>query len=370
MDNLIKEIINKINVGKAVLFVGAGFSKNCINIDNNNLPLGKDLAHKICKLGKFDISDDLTYASERYIDEGNSLEKLVELLKKELTIKEVSKDVKKICTLIPWHKIYTTNYDNAIETCLSDLIPLDLTSNVNDYYIQDKRCLHINGYIKNLNTKNINKGFYLSDETSLADIFNNSAWSNVFTNDIDTCSCAIFIGYSLSDYDIKKIIHNQAQRENIYFIISKDTPEDKLYQYKKFGKPISIGIEGFLQKIIENENLFNLYELNNAQVLTPYELLPEQNITISDKNLIDMFVYGKINIGLLEKSILRDNNYVIFRKKIEYISNDLLTNSVLITSELGNGKTLFLKESLPILRKKYKHIYVIEEYTSDILKKN
>lgn len=79
--------------------------------------------------------------------------------------------------------------------------------------------------------------------------------------------------------------------------------------------------------------------------------------------------HGKINIGLLEKSILRDNNYVIFRKKIEYISNDLLTNSVLITSELGNGKTIFLKESLPILRKKYKHIYVIEEYTSDILKK-
>ena len=34
----------------------------------------------------------------------------------------------------------------------------------------------------------------------------------------------------------------------------------------------------------------------------------------------------------------------------------------MLTSELGNGKTLFIKELLPILSKKFKHIFLIDDY--------
>ena len=43
-DIIFNKLLNKINVGKAILFVGAGFSKDSINVSDNNLPLAKELS--------------------------------------------------------------------------------------------------------------------------------------------------------------------------------------------------------------------------------------------------------------------------------------------------------------------------------------
>lgn len=368
MDYYLYEIIEKINVGKAILFTGAGFSRKCININNSNFPLASDLAKKICKLGEFPESKDLNYASERYKEEEHSEKKLISMLKNELLVKHVSDEVKNICTAIPWYKIYTTNYDNVIESCLPEILPLDLTDNTNDIQIQDKRCLHINGYIKKLSTTTLNNGFYLSNETSVADIFNKSAWSTVFKNDIDRCSCLIFIGYSLSDFELQKIIYNTSLKEHIYFVVNKEITNEEEYKYKKFGKVVPLGTEGFSQKIMENSDRIILNTANKFKSIKKYELTTSRQNEISDNDIIDMFVYGKINIELLEKSVLSNNNYVIFRNKIEKIAEELVSRHVLITSDLGNGKTLFIKELLPVLSKKFKNIYIIDDYNSNCAK--
>lgn len=302
MDTYFKEIIEKINVGKAILFVGAGFSQHCINITGTTCPLADALAEKICTRGKIDPpSTDLNYTSEKYCHEGNNLNELISLLKDELTVSEVSEEVKTICTSVPWYKIYTTNYDNAVESCLPDLLPLDLTDNVNNLQIQDKRCLHINGYIEKLTLQNLNNGFYLSDETSMADIFNSSPWSTVFKNDVDRCSCLIFIGYSLSDFDIKKIIYNTAMRENIYFIVKQDISKESEYKYSKLGKVVCIGVEGFAQKIKQYSHQIKFNTINQLTSIKKYELTTNTDDTISDKDLIDMFVYGKLISGYWKK---------------------------------------------------------------------
>ncbi|MBQ7739139.1 MAG: hypothetical protein IJT59_05760 [Desulfovibrionaceae bacterium] len=68
-DIIFNKLLNKINVGKAILFVGAGFSKDSINVSDNNLPLAKELSIQISNLGQFGQSEDLKYTSNRYFIE-------------------------------------------------------------------------------------------------------------------------------------------------------------------------------------------------------------------------------------------------------------------------------------------------------------
>ena len=54
-------IIDQIKSGKAILFVGSGFSRNTINIKNSKLPTAEYLADMIGELGQFDADKDLKW---------------------------------------------------------------------------------------------------------------------------------------------------------------------------------------------------------------------------------------------------------------------------------------------------------------------
>ena len=54
--------------GKAVLFLGSGFSSEATNILNENLPIGRELSYAICDEMNINRSDKLSISSERYVD--------------------------------------------------------------------------------------------------------------------------------------------------------------------------------------------------------------------------------------------------------------------------------------------------------------
>ena len=83
MVNISNKLSEAIASGKAVLFTGAGFSRECESINSTAILQAKDLSAEICKLGKFDRSDNLMYSSERYIaDNDGNMTVLVDFLKK------------------------------------------------------------------------------------------------------------------------------------------------------------------------------------------------------------------------------------------------------------------------------------------------
>ena len=82
-DALIQGIIS----GNAVLFAGAGFSRACENVSSSQIIAAEDLSEEICNLGKFKISKNLMYSSERYISANpENPSNLVEFLKKNYKI--------------------------------------------------------------------------------------------------------------------------------------------------------------------------------------------------------------------------------------------------------------------------------------------
>ena len=169
-------IIDQIKSGKAILFVGSGFSRNTINIKNSKLPTAEYLADMIGELGQFDADKDLKYAAEKFIRDNDSM-KLIDFIKDTFTIKKPLPHQEQIVNQ-PWKRIYTTNYDLCIEEAGKivgkRIETVEINDDPKDYLLKKNSCIHINGSINSLNTESLNTTFKLSSSSYLsADSFLN-----------------------------------------------------------------------------------------------------------------------------------------------------------------------------------------------------
>jgi hypothetical protein len=99
--------------GRALLFTGAGFSRGAINLRGTQFKTGRELAKHFANLTGLPEATELEDAAEWFV---NTLgkERLVEELQNEFTVKAVAPAHVDLLTY-PWHRVYTTNYDNVAE---------------------------------------------------------------------------------------------------------------------------------------------------------------------------------------------------------------------------------------------------------------
>lgn len=122
---------------------------------------------------------------------------MIHILKQEFTISKISPDHKYIGSH-KWARIYTTNYDDIIETAYKQnrtgeyLTPVTLSDHPNSYQDKSKISIHLNGYINNLTTDTLNSEFRLINRSYLTEDFINSKWIEIFKGDIKACD-AIFL---------------------------------------------------------------------------------------------------------------------------------------------------------------------------------
>ena len=364
----IDDLLRLISQGNTLLFVGSGFSTFAYNLNNEKMPTAKQLADKIGKLGNFDADGDLFFAVEKYL-KNFSKNTLITFLKKEFTTKNFEPILKNILKF-HFRRIYTTNYDDVIERVSSDLginrKSIDAEMSPKNYFKHLDICVHINGYIKNLNEENFEKSFKLSESSYLeSDSFTRSEWWYSFKKDLEASSAIIFIGYSLYDIEIKKILYNNCFKEKTYFITIEDLSEKEIFKFEKFGRIINIGI-GKLSNILKDIELSKYNEKFN--VFKKYKLT---DINI-DENIKDIDIFNLLTRGFLNKNklvtSLNDKNkfYVIKRKIIKKIIDKIQEHDfIVINAEFGNGKTILLEQLKYFVNKIGYDIYELIDYELD-----
>ncbi len=371
----VEKLIKLIMTGKAILFAGAGFSMGSVSIIGEKLKLSKDLAKEIDKITDEDTDGDLYEASQNAIDSGKSLE-LIDLLKKLFLVQDVKEWHLNILKL-PWRRFYTTNYDNVIE--LSGLkngksiVPVTIGDDKEK--LQNNICLHINGYVENLTTDTLNSSFKLTESSYLhQDTLNNSPWVDVFESDIKRASAVVFIGYSLYDYDIQKLLFkHDVYKDKVYFITSNKSCE-KIKREKEYGKVINRGIEGFSQLIDEHKDLTKNKQLDEYYYESFKMIkLPEAYREPSHDDIRNFLIFGKNNIDYLTSAIIAPerNRHIIIPSWIEECRYLLLENKYLhISGDLGTGKTIGLKLFEYLLRKEGEVVFFLDtsygDYEGDI----
>lgn len=368
----VSQLLRQISTGRAILFTGAGFSKKTTNTDGLEPPLAKDLALEICRLGSFEEDEDLRYATDYYLSNCDN-EELVKLLKRKFTLNQVSPDHEIICNL-DWRRFYTTNYDRCIEISAGrvgkvvECIDIDMPPH--EYYRREGICVHLNGSVNNLTGESLNKEFKLSTSSYIsADSFLTSDWHYCFKKDLERSSAIVFVGYSMYDVEIQKILYeNESLKEKTYFIVGQDPSPKSSFTLSKFGKVLPIGVDGFSKAIGDNADIFQINEGSyNLQSLCLYEL-SDVSRDIRDSNVETMLLYGDIDDGYVDSGVVGDQRipYLVLREQLEQVVEFTKDGrNTVVYGDLGNGKSMFLRELKAYLTVNSVEVYYISDWDGD-----
>ncbi len=349
--------------GNAILFTGSGFSKGATNIQDGNFLTGRELRMLLQK--ESGIAEEITLglAAEMFIKHNKSVDPLIALLHKQYTTKSVASHHRLIGS-VNWRRIYTTNYDNVLEIAYSEnsrkLAPVTLAHDPAQLSSKVDVCVHINGYIDLLTRESIFNTFKLTDTSYLTDDFSKSDWAFIFRTDLRQAQAIFFLGYSLYDIDITRILYEEPELiEKCFFITQPDPSPALKFTLDKFGTVIPEGVTSFANKIDDRKRTWNPAKIEPVYVAFENVQAPKILSEIKDQDIFNLFLYGRDNTDLIYSSLLtpKDVKYYIRRAAIDSIFSSIGKGrkTFLLSSALGNGKThLCLGIAFSALAKGYK----------------
>ena len=367
----IRESIRLSFEGNCVLFTGAGASVSAKNIKDDYIKASGKLTELLYDRCDLENDGNLSYAVDSYLETHGEFS-IINLLKEEYTVRSVATE-HSILASIPWKRIYTTNYDNVLEFSYNQNGKLLSPVSLNDrhYFYKDKShlCIHLNGHIGDLNPEALNNNFKLSDVSYLTNDFKNSEWITLFRNDLRTSDAIFFVGFSLNyDLDLKRIVFNSPDiQDKCFFIVHENEKQVTLKNIEKFGKVYPIGLIGFTDQIVQLKRSYiprttTKIKFNSFLETKFSNIAPEQK----DVDNYKLFVNGNINTQLLQYSIFDSNEfqYIVDRDKtkiaVEAIKNGC--RDLLILSDLGNGKTIFVQSMKFHLKSEGYEVFEFSKY--------
>lgn len=368
------DFIRRIVNGNAVLFTGAGFSSDSISLTGKNPICAKELSKKICKLCNIDEDEDLGFSSD-YAISNRFADTLISLLKDFFVIKSVSSDTDTI-TSIKWRRIYTTNYDRSLEigftNCGKKYQTVGIDSEIPDYINNDNLCIHLNGCIESVTKENLNTTFKLSNSSYVNfDLKDSPNWHYLFENDLRLCSAIVFVGYSLYDFDIKKILHeNPDLCEKTFFVISKNPSGKEKFQLSKYGNLLSIEKSGVAELIRKNKSKFTdnekMFYLKSFYQYTEHSIQKDE---IRDNDIENFLLLGKKQNTLVSRILQEDGFFAVRRKNLIDRALSILSQNkdVLITGSYGNGKSCLLQQIATKLMQQSKEVYFLNNENIDFI---
>ena len=377
-DLIKKEDIYNIFSGESILFLGAGFSIENKNANGDLLPSGKSLSVELQQASNIQFPDEnigLDIASEYFIEKVGKT-RLVNFLKERFTVSDCF-DWQKDLLALPWKRIYTTNYDNVLELASTQsknhrrTIAVD--SRLDNVDNLENTIIHINGFIDNITEENLKNSTKLTSESYADEYLIKSSWNTELSNSFKYAKNIYFIGFSAaSDLDLKRIIASQEQIRNKVYFINGNVPEIIKISLEKFGKVTNLTGESFTKQILLEKK--DYIPVDSTKDLKTYSFVASRieadNSRIRGEDITDLLISGKVDERKLFANYNR-SNYVLYREKInDVISNLGKYDLVTVTSNLGNGKSIFLKilESV-LIQKGYKvftYSNVSENIYSDI----
>ncbi len=375
IDDVEKELLTKISTGNAILFTGAGFSLDLVSLNGKHPLRASDLSKEICKIAEIESDDDLKYSSDVCISKKRITE-LINLLKECYIIQSVGEeksDTDLICS-VKWRRIYTTNYDRGLEIGLTNnhkkYQTISIDAEVSKYIKYENPIIHLNGFIDNLSEESLNTSFKLSNSSYVdSDLSDSPNWRYFFNQDLDKCSAVVFVGYSLYDMDIEKLLHeNEKLRNKTYFITEKNVSPKNQFRFEKYGKILSIEKHGFAELIKNKASSFS----TSPKMMKGFASYSEDVLKddIRDNDIQTFLLYGKNQESLAASILLSVNSnqhFAVHRKEIISDVMDRISDNrhVLLLSNYGNGKTCLLWQIATELFQQAKEVYFLSDSNID-----
>ena len=97
-------------------------------------------------------------------------------------------------------------------------------------------CIHLNGYIDRLNRDTLWSEFKLTEASYVSTSLIDSPWLVLFREDLRLARAVFFLGYSLADLDIKRVLSETLDlREKTFFILGSRVDTVTAHRAARFG---------------------------------------------------------------------------------------------------------------------------------------
>lgn len=341
------EAAKRVHLGRSILFTGAGFSFGATSTTGKNLIDAKGLASELSKrVDEETLPLDL--ASDKFLELFGAGE-LVKEIQSLFTV-ATYQDYHRHISRLPWRRIYTTNYDNLLETCIrADAVVPNVATLSDDprQSLDSKTIVHLNGFAERLSRSYWDPDAILTTTDYLTDKVRSSPWAEVFRSDISLADSIIFLGYSLYDLDIARILfENPDTISKTFFVLGDSADRATVLKASRLGRTLE-------QNVSDVAALFPEVGSAEAPAAAPFVVAlskvdfdPSPAAPKADQ-VIAFLTKGDLDDSLMARSVLNGTaDYYISRTDIDEVMKAITGGArrVLIHSDLGNGKSLALSE--------------------------
>lgn len=369
----LERAVSAIAQGRSILFVGSGFSKAAQNYNDHTLLLAAELAdHFSTELGE-DTGIALETISGQFLDERGP-DALCEEIKRLFTVKTVRPEQVDVASA-PWHRVYTTNYDDVLEVCLrgGSKRPdsLTRTNAVRDAPAEGLTIIHLNGYVQAISPTNVRKEILLTDYQYLTNELRDSPWATRLRADIHGAKNVFFVGYSLYDFDITKILlESGAVGKKVFFIQHEALKSADQKRLSRFGDVHTMGLPAFAALLkqlpppspsdISPGFLVNFRELHQFSG-APSRAGPEQARALFASGALD-------REALLWDISNGQSTYRVRRDPLDQIESLLgqHSQSLFVYADIGNGKKTLSAEIMEMCLARGKRCFRYEPKTREL----
>lgn len=352
-----QHVLFSIFSGKALLFLGAGFSKGAKSLsltgELTDFPGAQELAADLIKDLGLDIKESLDRCAGFYESE-TSRSHLLSTLAKRLEVKSVA-DFQKNILSCPWNRIYTTNYDNIIPSAKSlpkKVRNIGLKDRIPHYTNSTIECLYINGYIDMTSPQEssiiiTNTDYASTNNEQRKDIV------HMFRSDVSIVENVFFLGYSIYDIEVAQILQEDTSiRKKIFFVVGPNINKIHEATISKYGTVLKITCEDFSHLLTKAKEEYSLIPPVQEKVFTSleeYKIIKTDQSTASISKgdpIFDLLVGSKINREYIQNSLQNRHNDILIRTNVDLIQDYIDNNKkiIIIHSHICNGKTIFLEE--------------------------
>ncbi len=358
--------------GDAILFIGAGFSSGAKNLRGEEIKTGRELAVHFARATELPDSTPLDDASEEFqLKHGE--DSLISELQQEFTAMSIGEYHRAIASL-PWRRVYTTNYDNVLETAYRDnsrlLTPVTPGDQIKNIPKAHTLCVHLNGYIERLTRETLGSEFKLTDVSYVSGSLFESPWVVLLRQDLRLARTVFFVGYSLADLDIKRLLFQTSNlTDKTFFALGAESDPVIVRRASRFGTVLPLDTAGFANAAVSRKASYSPREpverigLSIERFQAPREVPP-----FSDRLIFDLLLHGDLNSAFVWSDLHDGHAYFVERSVTTQVLNHLdgSTPAIVVHSDLGNGKTALLEGIKCRAIERGYHVYSVTARTDDL----
>jgi hypothetical protein len=338
--------------GRALAFLGSGYTYGANAANGLAVPTTLQLAQRLCEALKeseplpFDVAAGLyrrRHPQDPYA--------LASFLAEQFRVTEAEEPHLSFAK-VPWKRVYTTNYDNLVEISSTKLgierLPISTAFPPEHYDASKAWIVHLHGFPAEM-IKAAPQAPIVLDKPSYVRLeLMKTAWPTRLQADLARADAIFVVGFSFDDLHIARLFREAPSLRRKTFVIIKPSASEGLKEAASdYGRVLDIGVSG-IAKMLDSVDLSKVPDLRPAEIVSFQEItLPETPREPKSEDVFSLLIGGHFDHSVYLHTLT--NPEIPYAFKRNYALRQIAQPSetprrFLITSRIGNGKSVFVRE--------------------------